>query len=273
MDTSAIETRTFQLPTPDGQLFAQQWTPTEPGAAERPPLVLLHDSLGSVELWRDLPAKLARAANRPVIAYDRPGFGRSDPQAGQVPLDFIRGEAHAGFAHVRAALAFDRFALFGHSVGGGMAVGIAAAYPDACEALVTVSAQAFVEDRTLEGVHAAQQAFAQPAQVGRLRRYHGDKAPWVLRAWIDRWLDPAFAGWNLDQDLPRVTCPTLVVYGNHDEYGSVRHPERIAGLAAGPSIVHVGDWGHMPHREDEGAVVDLVAGWLQGAGAGSRTGA
>jgi pimeloyl-ACP methyl ester carboxylesterase len=44
---------------------------------------------------------------------------------------------------------------FGHSVGGAMAVATAARIPDRCAAVITESAQAFVEDRTVAGIRAA----------------------------------------------------------------------------------------------------------------------
>jgi hypothetical protein len=75
-----------------------------------------------------------------------------------------------------------------------MAVATAAHFADDCAALVTESAQSFVEDRTLTGIRAARAAFEQPGQVERLERYHGAKARWVLDAWIGTWLDPVFAG-------------------------------------------------------------------------------
>lgn len=238
-----VHSEDFRLETPAGCLFAKRWTSTAGDAVAGAPLILLHDSLGSVEQWREFPASLARSTRRSVVAYDRLGFGRSDPRQDQVPIDFIEGEASGSFRHVREALAIDRFSVLGHSVGGGMAVGIAAAYPAHCESLITLSAQSFVEDLTLSGIRAAGQVFEQPAQVDRLRRYHGDKAAWVLRAWIDRWLDPAFAGWSLDPVLSGVVSPALVLHGSRDEYGSRLHPERIATLSAGPAAVHVGDWG------------------------------
>lgn len=264
MATNDIESLEFRVDTPRGQLFVTRWDHIDQASSDQAPLVLMHDSLGSVELWRGFPEQLARATGRSVVAYDRLGFGQSDPHPGQIPLDFIRGEAFAGFQYVKTALALDHFVVFGHSVGGGMAVGIAAGYPEQCEAIVTVSAQAFVEDRTIAGIRAAQEAFAQPGQVERLARYHDDKACWVLRAWIDRWLDPAFADWSLDAELPQLLCPILVLHGSRDEYGSIQHPERIAALSGSHSTAHIGDWGHVPHREAPDEILALATTWVEG---------
>ena len=247
---------------PSGRLFARQWQPddVEPAGA---PLLLLHDSLGCVELWRDFPAQLAAATRRRVIAYDRLGFGRSDARVGRPSKDFVAEEATTILPALREQLAIDRFVAVGHSVGGGMAVEIAAHEPADCEALVTMAAQAFVEDRTIAGLLVAQAQFRDPAQVERLARYHGDKAAWALDAWLGQWLDPAFAAWSLADALPRVVCPTLAIHGEQDEYGSVAHPQRIAGGVSGPARVAIlPGVGHVPHREKPDLVVRLIADFL-----------
>lgn len=249
--------------TPRGRLFAACWRVE--GGARRPPIVLLHDSLGCVALWRDVPARLSQATGRDVVAYDRLGFGRSDPHPDQLPLSFVSDEADDAFAAVRTRLGLERFVLFGHSVGGGMAVNAAGRYPQACQALITESAQAFVEDRTLQGIREAKRAFENEAQFDRLRKYHGEKADWVLNAWTGTWLSQAFRDWNLDASLPLVTCPTLAIHGAHDEYASNRHPERIAALTAGPAEVKIiSDCGHLPHREMPETVIGAVAEFLDG---------
>ncbi|MGU8079765.1 alpha/beta fold hydrolase [Burkholderia pyrrocinia] len=264
--------------TPQGRLFAKRWrarpvqdeTGTAVAAAPKPAasIVLLHDSLGCVDLWRDFPAQLANATQRDVIAYDRLGFGRSDRHPGKLGTTFVRDEADRSFDAVLEQLRVDAFVAFGHSVGGGMAVGCAAAHPGRCRALVTVAAQAFVEDRTLAGIRDAGLLFDEPGQLDRLARYHGDKAEWVLRAWVDTWLSPAFRDWNLDDDLPRVQCATLAIHGEDDEYGSDVHPKRIAARVAGPSsFLLLAKCGHMPHRERTDDVLAAVATFLRDADA------
>ena len=152
-----------------------------------------------------------------------------------------------------------------------MAVHAAARWPDDCEALVTVAAQAFVEERTVQGIEQAREMFRDPTQRERLARYHGERTDWVLEAWIGTWLSPAFASWRLADVLPLVRCPALVLHGEHDEYGSVRHPETIGRLCGGPARVEIlAGTAHVPHRERPEAVLDLVADFLQAAQAGRK---
>lgn len=248
------------IDTPHGQLFAQSWTPSEVCGA---PILLMHDSLGCVALWRDFPVRLAQASGRRVIAYDRLGFGRSAAYSGKLPLSFIEDEAHGGFRALCQQLGLSEFVLLGHSVGGGMAVGCAAVYAEACRGLITESAQAYVDTVTLDGIRVAERQFAMPGQLERLQRYHAEKAQWVLRAWIDTWLSDAFSQWNLDDQLTKVHCPLLVLHGDHDEYGSRLHPERICALASGHHDLQIlPDCGHTPHREHPATVLAAITRFL-----------
>lgn len=256
--------RRIELPGA-GAVFVRECLPGE--ATGGVPILMLHDSLGSVALWRDFPDRLSAATGRRVIAYDRPGFGRSAPRHAPPSLDFIAAEARDVIEPLCAALGVDRFVVFGHSVGGGMAVHCAARHRDRCVGLITVAAQAFVEERTRAGLREAQALFADPVQLERLARYHGDKARWVLDAWIETWLDPAFAHWSLDAVLPQVCCPLLAIHGADDEYGSPAHPERIARLSGGPAQIAVmADTRHMPHREHPDAVLAAVADFCAALG-------
>jgi pimeloyl-ACP methyl ester carboxylesterase len=264
MNWQDLSIEDLRIDVKHGTLAARRWRPPVAGR-QGEPILLFHDSLGSIELWRSFPAELARQTGREVIAYDRPGFGQSDARHGSLSTGFIRDEAESVVPLVCDALGVERFVAFGHSVGGGMAVHCAALLGARVAALVTESAQAFVEERTREGIREAQALFRDPAQFGKLARYHGDKTAWVLSAWIDTWLSPAFADWSLDPVLPGVTCPALVLHGSDDEYGSTAHPKRIARLVSGPASLEImPGTRHVPHREHESAVVRRVAEFLSG---------
>jgi pimeloyl-ACP methyl ester carboxylesterase len=261
----AVTPADHSISSPAGTLFARSWQPAIPPEPSRPTFLLFHDSLGCVDLWRDFPARLAETTGLAVVAYDRLGFGRSDPHPGPLPITFTHDEAKTSVRWIREALGVGRMIPFGHSVGGSMAIATAAQFADSCDAAITESAQAFVEDRTLEGIRAAQADFARPGQVERLARYHGDKARWVLSAWIDTWLAADFAQWNFDADLRATQCPVLALHGELDEFGSPAHPRRIARFAGGASrAVLRGGCGHVPHREQPERVLDEVDRLLRG---------
>lgn len=246
---------------PGGRLFVRQWRPTR---ADKAPLILLHDSLGSVAQWRDFPAALALRLQRPVIAYDRLGFGQSSRQHESAKASFIDDEARLYLPALVQALGLSRYLLFGHSVGSAMAL-VAASLPGSgCLALVSESAQAFVEERTLAGIRAAKQNFEAAAQFARLTRWHGERARWVLDAWTETWLSPPFRHWSLAPCLADVHCPVLVLHGEEDEFGSAAFPHAIAGGVSGAAqMALLPACGHVPHREREAEVLTLVEAFLR----------
>jgi len=251
-----------------GRMFVRSWFPERD--ALRPnhaPILLLHESLGCIEQWKDFPSALANATGRTVVAYDRLGFGRSDRLTAPPAPTFVEDEAAHGFACVLEHLGIERFVVLGHSVGGSMAVHCAARYPEACQAMITMSAVTFVEQRTLTGIRQARAWFADPAQRERLRRYHGERSDWVLSAWIDTWLAPDFATWTLAHALPAVGCPSLAIHGDDDEFGSERHPQLIADHAGGQvEQALLSGVGHVPHREQPGQVLERIERFLQRIG-------
>lgn len=239
-----------------GQIFVRQWMPDN--CAHLDPIVLLHDSLGSVALWRDFPEQLALTVNRPVIAYDRLGFGQSSARDALPSVDFVSEEAEIYFPQICQALQLSGFYLLGHSVGGGMSLLIAASNAH-CKGVISISTQAFVEERTKEGIRVAQKAFQNPEQLERLKKWHGEKAQWVLSAWTEVWLSEGFADWNLIQEIKHITCPTLVIHGEDDEYGSAAFPQTIRDNVQGPVTMEImPGCAHMPHKEHPDQVLEFI---------------
>ena len=145
-----------------------------------------------------------------------------------------------------------------------MALTIAATHPQQCQLVISISAQSFIEERTLSGIRDAKKLFAQDSQFDKLAKWHGDKARWVLEAWTETWLSPDFRSWSLDEDLVHVRCPVLAIHGDSDEYGSVEFPMHIASKVRGPSRSEIlSDCGHLPHRQQPGEVLKLVSGFIQ----------
>jgi len=240
---------------PGGKVFARSWIVNSNIA----PIFLLHDSLGCVELWRGFPELLARKLKRNVIAYDRLGFGKSSARQEIPSVNFIEEQASIFFLAICEQLQIKNFALLGYSVGGAMAFSIAAKNTKSCEFVISESTQAFVEERTLQGINSAKLAFLDPKHFNKLKKYHGQKADWVLRAWTEIWTSQAFASWNLKTVLETVDCEVLTIHGDNDEYGSIEFPTLISKNVRGPSEIHIlENCGHMPHKEYESTVLELV---------------
>ena len=261
-ETHATQTTitTHEISIEQGRLFAQSWDWQPSVGPARIPIILMHDSLGCVPLWRQFPENLLRLTGHPVIAYDRLGFGRSDPHPGVLSADFIAQEIEQIFPQVLDALQIGDFIACGHSVGGAMAVEAAARYADRCKALITMGAQVFVEEHTLNGIRQAKTDFADPENLSRLDKYHGQKSRWVVDAWTDTWLSQAFSTWHARDQLPGVQCPILAIHGDSDPYGSTEHARVIAGNTGTADILS--GIGHVPYREDEQRTLNSIQTFL-----------
>ena len=104
----------------NGGVFVREWNTH---FCDKTPIVLIHDSLGCVELWRDFPDLLSQKTNRRVIAYDRIGFGKSDPIPKPISKEFIANEVSESFATVCEQLNISKFILLGQRQAGQPAEG------------------------------------------------------------------------------------------------------------------------------------------------------
>ncbi|KAA5606624.1 alpha/beta hydrolase [Roseospira marina] len=251
----------------DGRrLSVRRVTPSTvaPGA---PTLVFLHEGLGSIGLWKDVPEALCRATGLPAVVYDRLGHGGSDPlRAWPRPVGYLEHEAEHVLPRVLDALGLDRIVLVGHSDGGSIALLYAALRPAGLLGAVTEAAHVFVEPVTLAGIRAARTAFLRGDLRAKLARWHGRNTEGVFWGWNATWLTAPFPGWCMTDRLPSIRCPLLVIQGEADEYGTIAQVEAIVVGVCGPvTPFMVPDCGHVPHHQARApvlaAMADTVGRW------------
>jgi pimeloyl-ACP methyl ester carboxylesterase len=239
-------------------------TRTIPGDAGRPWLVLLHEGLGSVSLWRDFPEKLARRTGGPVLAYSRRGYGQSAALAGPRAPDFMHREALDVLPMLLDAFGIGRALHVGHSDGASIALIHAAAHPERVAGAVLMAPHVMVEDVSVESIRRITEVYRTTDLRQRLGRHHTHVDDAFL-GWSDIWLDARFRGWSLEPDCRRLAVPTLVIQGLDDEYGTLEQVDAIERWAPGPVARLVLDGcGHAPHRDREADVIEAIAAFAAG---------
>ena len=232
------------------------------GASGRPTLILLHEGLGSIALWRDFPAKLAQTTGCPAVVYSRYGYGRSDALSAPRGVDYMHREALETLPELRAALGLDDAILVGHSDGASIALIHAGSGRWPVRAVVLEAPHVFVEDLSVASIEAARDAYATTELRQRLMRYHADVDS-AFRGWNDIWLHPDFRAWNIEDVLPGVRCPVLAIQGADDEYGTLAQIDAIARGVAGPfERLVLANCKHAPHRDQEPATLDAMARFI-----------
>jgi pimeloyl-ACP methyl ester carboxylesterase len=228
-----------------------------PGDA--PPLLFLHEGLGSVRLWRGWPGEIAAETGRRVVAYSRLGHGYSDLPPAPRAVDFMQREAAEVVPALRAELGLVDPVLVGHSDGGSIALVHAATHP--VSGVVVLAPHVIAEDGGLVAIAAARDAFSGGDLATRMARHHRDPGV-TFRNWSDVWLSDAFRSWDLRPLLAGITAPVLAVQGTADPYGTVLHVEAVRDGSSGPVELLVLDCAHAPHLEAPEPVTAAVVRFL-----------
>ena len=228
---------------------------------DRPLIVFLHEGLGSVAMWKDFPQQLCDAGGFRGLVYSRPGYGASTPRLSDErwQIDYMHRQARELLPALLHALGLDTRGsdkpwLFGHSDGGSIALIHAASFADRVAGLVVVAPHILVEEFGLASIRKARDVYDGELRE-RLARYHHDvdSAFW---GWNRIWLDPAFAAWTIEADLPRIVCPVLAVQGRDDEYGTIEQIRGIARRVTDCRLVELADCGHAAHRDQPARLID-----------------
>ena len=231
------------------------------GDRARRALVLLHEGLGSVGLWRSFPGDLHEATGRRVLAFSRFGHGRSDrPRAPRTPA-FFHEEANDVMPALLAQLDAREPILVGHSDGASIALIHAAGHPVAGVALL--APHVVVEDVGLAAIRETRREFEEGELRERMARHHDDPDA-AFRGWCDVWLDPAFRDWSLEPEAQAVAAPALLIQGAEDPYGSLDQLDRIEARVRGPVARLVVAGVHSPHLEQPDAVGAAIADFARG---------
>jgi pimeloyl-ACP methyl ester carboxylesterase len=235
-----------------------------PGPEVAPTLVLLHEGLGCVALWRDFPDALVAATGCGVFAYSRFGYGGSDPVTLPRPVTYMHDEALSILPHVLDAAGVRRGILLGHSDGGSIAAIYAGAVDDArVLGVVMLAAHFFVEDLNVAAIDAIRRSYEEGDLRARLARYHRD-AEVAFRGWNDAWLDPRFRDFDITDQVASIRVPILALQGADDPYGSdeqLRVLERAARCDVETRVIDGAQ--HSPHLEARQATLDAIVPFVR----------
>ena len=248
------------LDTDRARLEARCWGPPP---ADAPTIVMLHEGLGSVGLWRDLPERLVTATGWGVFAYSRQGYGRSDPCPLPRPIDYMEQEAAEVLPRALDAMAFRRGITLGHSDGGSIAaLHLGGVRDHRVRGAILIAPHFFVEDCSIQAIQAARVAYDQGDLRERLARHHTN-VDCAFNGWNRAWLNPEFHDWDIMWALRYPQVPVLAIQGLDDPYGTRAQVDVIEQEMSGPAEVHLmTGCGHAPHRDRADEVVAKIGSFL-----------
>jgi pimeloyl-ACP methyl ester carboxylesterase len=231
------------------------------GERSRPTVLLLH-GLGRSRLqWAPLCRALAR--HHRVIALDFPGFGSSDGPTGSRYRYSFEALAETTL-DLLAALGLGRVALVGHDMGAGVALAAAADRPEFVGRLVLVAPPCFptrrpLAERLVLMPWIGPTLFRSPLGGSTMRRHGAVTEPNSDAAYL--MLRRAADSSTLEARVPRVRCPTLVVWGRDDAVSPWTHGTRLAREISGARL-EILECGHDPVAERPLAFESLISEFL-----------
>jgi len=261
-----MQAGTLQL---DGGRLETAWW--GPGPSEAPTLVLLHEGLGCVALWRDIPERLALATGWGIFAYSRFGYGASDPTPLPRPMSYMHEEAQIVLPEVLRAAGIRQAVLLGHSDGGSIATIYAGSNGRHLLGLITIAAHFYVEDLNLASIRRIATDYETGDLRQRLARYHRDPDI-AFRGWNDAWLDPRFRAFDLTALLPAIAVPILALQGADDPYGTedqIRVFTAKVQVPITPRLIRGAK--HAPHLEARDETIALITDFIADLQQGHRT--
>jgi pimeloyl-ACP methyl ester carboxylesterase len=251
-------------------------------AGQGPPVVLLHGLASSVYSWSDVLPKLARRYD--VVALDLPGFGRSDQ-----PADLSFARLTRAVVGTLNQLGFERASLVGNSLGGAVALAVAAEHPERVERLVLIDSAGFnfapemrpavssladaMPTALLERMPlrrqftraALSQVFLDQDKVTdeRVEEYLAVlQRPGSVRS-IQALLPSRISEFTRFGELAsRVRAPTLILWGKEDRWVPVEQAELFASAIRGSRTVILRRCGHVPQEERPAETQALVESFL-----------
>ena len=254
-------TKGSSLSTIDGiKLETACFGPTPTNA---PTIVLLHEGLGCITLWRSFPEQLAIRTGCGVFVYSRAGYGTSDTVPLPRPLDYMTREAQA-LSGILDTLNINKAVLLGHSDGASIAAIYAGSTQDhRIRGLILLAPHFFVESISIEAIKQARKEYYSGTLREKLSIYHQDVDA-AFNGWCDAWLNKDFKSFNIADNIDYLRIPTLAIQGVDDPYGTLAQIDELEQRSYAPvEKLILTNCKHAPHLEKQQECLSAIQFFLK----------
>ena len=238
----------------------------DPDTPSKQLLILLHEGLGCVALWKNFPQLLSEKAGCDVFCYSRLGYGGSAPCDLPRNVGYMHFEAQQVLPRLIEELAYTEIILIGHSDGASIAAiyaGTRLSTSLGLTGLVLIAPHFFTEQKSIHAIAEAKIAYDQGELRERLKRYHGDNVDVAFRGWNDGWLQPQFMHWNIESLIPFIHVPVQLIQGEEDQYGTLTQLERFQRQAKTEVFANTLQYCmHSPHGEKPDETIQIISDFL-----------
>jgi pimeloyl-ACP methyl ester carboxylesterase len=234
-------------------------------AGKGEPVVLVHGLAGSTHWWLRNLRVLARRYR--VYALDLPGFGAMGWQAPDGRSRFVLAEAASWVRAWMRAVGLRQAHLVGHSMGGYIAMRLAARHPELVRRLALVAPAGMPMGRSLLGK-------AWPLLLAAARTAPTFLPVLAYDALRAGPLTLARAGYELlaqdvREEAQRIQAPTLLLWGRRDPLVPPALGEALRLHIPNARLLYLERAGHVPMYERAPQFNTALLGFLDGAAVGA----
>ncbi len=222
--------------------------------------IYLHEGLGSIKSWGDLPITLYKQLPINSVLYNRIPHGQTKAT---LPSKYH----YFDFQVEELSNIIDRLnvkspILIGHSDGATIALLFAAKYPEKAKAIVAIAAHIYSEEKTEQGIAETYIRYSKGNLKEKLERQHGLNTDPVFYKWHNFWSRARKENWNIKSTLANINIPVLAIQGEKDEYATEQHLFDIRDNLPCCQANIISAAGHFPHISHKNQVSSLIRDFL-----------
>ncbi|MEP7289906.1 MAG: alpha/beta hydrolase [Chloroflexota bacterium] len=264
------------------------WHVVTSGPVDAPPVLMLHCWTGNWTLWEKTMQHLDGQYR--FIVPDHLGFGQSDKPRGQFYA--IDQQAERSL-HILKCFGYERATVIGHSMGGQIALTLAAIHPEAVERLIVVDPSVtgnlhwllqlaglwfvpvlrgitwpIVTGINLGlrfpslGLHSMRMYFAEPFAQREAALYWAAQTIADGQVYSSAWAYKAIVAWDVTPLLSKISAPTLALWGLADYCTPISECDVLATHIRDFRAVRLSKVGHFPMIEAWEQYISQVQGGL-----------
>ena len=237
----------------------------ETGSGERA-VVFLHGWRSNKEVWNGVAKRLqdSRIERLKMYALDLPGFG-SSPAPKQ---PWTVGDYAYNVQKFLEKQELKHVIVVGHSFGGRVGIKLAANYPELVSKLVLVDSAGFADTGRkqilMNWVTTLARPFFRPQFMRGLRKgiYHllgaGDyvATPELRETFLN------VIGEDLSEDMKKISCPALIIFGKNDKDTPVSYGERMKSYIKDSKLEVLKDAGHFSFLDQQDSFAEKVINFI-----------
>jgi pimeloyl-ACP methyl ester carboxylesterase len=226
--------------------LASTWVPAPYGqevvyrvAGDGQPIILLHGFVNTSALWNETITAFQQDYR--LYALDLPGHGHSPPR---IPWK-LREVAEIVAAWLRL-LEIGQATLIGHSMGGALAMLLAATRPDLVKRLVLVNPAGLpIQQPVLRAFTRAGLGFSLRQHANAADGSVSPRSKQTLALWQAA---EDVLSCDLRPELGAIHCPTTLIWGTGDRLLPMQSAIILQRLISGAELVFLPNLRHRPHR-------------------------